>query len=116
MVRVKEWQKNGKKGWEVDLRITLPDGTRVRERVKSPVSSRSGTETWAKKREAQIIAQGGRNKKESEARELAPTLEDFRARYIGEHCEAGRLKPSTIAQKNTILDYYLKPRLGDRRL
>jgi integrase len=115
MVRIKEWKKNGKKGWEVDLRITLPDGTKVRERVKSPASSPSATMRWAQQREAQIIAQGGRDRP-SESLEGVPTLQEFRGRYIKEHCEAGRLKPSTIAQKNTILDYYLKPRLGDRRL
>lgn len=116
MVRVKEWKKNGKKGFEVDLRITLPDGTRIRERVKSPATSASKTVNWAKQREAQIIAQGGRSKNKGNGPAPVPTLQEFRARYIEEHCEAGRLKPSTIAQKNTILDFYLKPRLGDRPL
>jgi hypothetical protein len=52
MVRVKEWKRNGKQGWEVDLRLIMPDGKRFRERVKSPVTSRSGTVRWAQAREA----------------------------------------------------------------
>jgi integrase len=43
-------------------------------------------------------------------------VEEFWSRYIKEYCEANRLKPSTVAQKNAVLDFYVKPRLGDRRL
>jgi integrase len=114
MVRVKEWKKNGKAGWEVDIRLTLPDGSRHRERVKSPVSSKSGTVRWAQQREAQLHAQGGR--KPEKATVQVPTLLEFKTRYIEEYCEANRLKPSTVAQKSSVIDYYLKPRLGDRPL
>jgi integrase len=109
MVRIKEWKRNGKKGWEVDLRITLPDGTRMRERVKSPVSSRSGTETWAKMREATIIEQGGRSE---EKREPVPTLAEFWPRFIEGHCTANREKPSSVHAKQSIYDNHLAPRFG----
>lgn len=117
MVRVKEWKKNGTKGWEVDIRITLPDGSRFRERIKSPVSSRSGTLRWAQQREATLLAHGGLQKEEQVVPAAsAPTLAEFWPRYIGEHCEAGRQKPSTVAQKGAVFEHYLKPRFGERRL
>ena len=67
MVNVKPWKKNGMKGYEVDIRLTLPDGTRLRERVKSPVSSKSGTLRWAQQREAELLAREDR-KPEPEAK------------------------------------------------
>ncbi|MFY3742477.1 tyrosine-type recombinase/integrase [Anaeromyxobacter sp. Red801] len=45
-----------------------------------------------------------------------PTLDAFWPRYVEEYCEANRLKPSTIAQKKVVYDYYLKERLGPRTL
>jgi hypothetical protein len=56
----------GKRGFEVDIRGRLPDGTPYRERVKAPVSTRSAALRWAQQREAAIIAQGGRAPAERE--------------------------------------------------
>jgi integrase len=116
MVRVKEWKKNGSTGWEVDIRVVLPDGRRFRERVKSPVSSKSGSLRWGQQREALLLTQGGRQREEPTEQPAVPTLEKFWSRYVAEHCEAVRLKPSTIAQKEAVFAYYLKPRFGTRRL
>lgn len=110
MVRIKEWKKNGKKGLEVDIRMTLPDGTRVRERLKSPVTSHSGTVRWARQREAEILAQGGRRK---EKREAAPTLAEFWPRFIEGHSTANREKPSSVHAKHSIYENHLAPRFGD---
>ena len=41
-----------KGGWEVDIRVVTPDGTRqVRERKHAPVSSRAAATRWAEGRE-----------------------------------------------------------------
>ena len=48
------------KGWEVDLAVRLPDGTRVRERVKAPVTGRSAAFRWAQDREAAIYSGAGK--------------------------------------------------------
>lgn len=43
-------------GWEVDLLLRMPDGTRIRERVKSPVTGKSAAIRWAQEREAAIYS------------------------------------------------------------
>src|SRR3954453_22451589 len=70
---------------EVDIRVRLPDGTRHRERVKSPVQSRSGAKRWGEERERFLAINGVTQKKE------VPTLEDFETRFISQHIEANRL-------------------------
>lgn len=102
-------------GWEYHLKFRFPSGELFEERKKSPVRGRGDTERYAQNRMAHILRFGKPAEEEAKS-DAVPTLEQFRARYIEEYCEANRLKPSTIAQKNAILDYYLKPRLGDRRL
>ena len=46
-VRVTQYRTGG---WEVDIRVVLPDGTRQRERRKLSLSSRSGARRWAEAR------------------------------------------------------------------
>jgi integrase len=111
-VRLKEWKKNGKTGWEVDLRITLPDGSRPRERVKSPVSSKSGTMRWAQQREAEILAQGGRTPKVPKAE--APTVEAFSQEFLT--FSGTNNKPSTVHAKEWMLRVHLLPYFGSTRL
>lgn len=93
------------------LKLKLPNGELYEERKKSPVSGKSTTQRYAEERARHLVRFGIPDKIAT-----VPTVEEFRARYIREHCEASRLKPSTIAQKNVILDHYIKSRLGDRRL
>jgi len=39
-------------GWEIDIRVVTPDGTRqLRERKRAPMSSRSAAGRWAESRE-----------------------------------------------------------------
>jgi hypothetical protein len=112
MVRIKEWKKNGKKGLEVDIRITLADGTRVRERVKSPVSSKSGTVRWAQQREAEILARGGCE--EAAAPAPVPTVAAFAEKFLT-YSETNN-KPSTVYAKRWMLRTHLIPSFGDTRL
>ena len=103
-------------GWEYHIKLVLPDGRKFEERKKSPVQGKTNTQRHADNRAAHVLRFGRLPQEAQDATSVVPTLEEFRSRYVEEYCEANRLKPSTIAQKNTILDHYLKPRLGDRRL
>ena len=52
---------------EVDIRVRLPDGTRHRERVKSPVQSKSGAKRWGEERERYLALHGRAQPKEGGA-------------------------------------------------
>lgn len=104
-------------GWEVEVRVLLPDGTRVRERKKSPVSTKSGSKRWGERREKALVEERSRPKPEpSESREEVPTLAEFVPRFLENHALANRQKPSTVAAKETILRVHLIPNLGSKRL
>jgi hypothetical protein len=45
-------------GWEVDIRVELPDGTMVRERKKAPSTSKSAAQRWAEARERVLLVHG----------------------------------------------------------
>jgi len=49
-VKVRRYHKRGKSGWEVDIVLKMPDGEVLRERVKAPVSSKSGAKYWGEQR------------------------------------------------------------------
>ena len=98
-------------GWEVDIRVVLPDGSRRRERKKLALSSKSGVRRWAEARERELLAHGP-----ATARKEVPTLDEFAPRFIDGHARANRHKPSGIAAKETILRVHLIPRLGRKRL
>jgi integrase len=101
-------------GWEVDLALRLPDGTRIRERVKAPVAAKSAALRWAQEREAVILAQHGRRPK-PETRK-APTLSEFKPRFIEGHVKANRLKPSSAEAYESIFRNHLMPTFGELRL
>lgn len=112
MVRIEEWKKNGKKGLEVDIRVTLPDGKRIRERRKSPASGKEATRRWAQQREAEILAQGGRKPRSPKAE--APTVEAFSQEFLT--FSKTNNKPSTVAAKEWMLRVHLLPYFGRMRL
>ena len=65
--------RNG--GWEVDIRVELPDGTKRRVRKRAPVSSKSAALRWAQAREkALLVRVPTRRRKE------VPTLSEFAPR------------------------------------
>lgn len=45
-----------------------------------------------------------------------PTLAEFKQRYLDEFCRANRQKPSTLIQKERVIDHYLTPRYGRKKL
>jgi integrase len=98
---------------EVDISIAMPDGTIHRERKKSPVTSKSGTERWAQAREREIILAGTAPKA---PKAKVPTLNDFWPKFIDGHCKANKQKPSGIESKEYHFRQYLGPVLGKLRL
>ena len=99
-------------GWlQVDIRVRLPDGTRYRERLKTPVQSKSAARRWAEERERYLALNGPKQPKKE-----VPTLEDFESRFISEHVEANQLKPSTAASYKSRLKLHIRPALGRLRL
>ncbi len=124
-VRVTQWRKNGKQGWEVDILFRWPDGTRYRERKKAPVTSESGARRWGQQREAHLMSAG----KDAVEKSLAPqppppkpgsssvpTVSDFAPRFIRGYAKAGQQKQSGIDAKESILKHHILPRLGGKRL
>ena len=98
-------------GWEVDIIVQLPDGSRHRERTRVSHSSKSAARAWGHERERHLMLHGpGAAKKE------VPTLTEFAPRFVDGHTRANRQKPSGIANTLSILKWHLVPALGARRL
>src|SRR6266851_2394398 len=98
-------------GWEVDITVRLPNGSRRRERSKAPVSSKSAAVRWGEDRERHLLQHGPAQPKKE-----VPTLEQFAPRFIAEHPVANRHKASGIAAKQMIVRVHLVPALGEHRL
>ena len=112
-VKVRAYRRGG---WEVDIRVELPDGRRVRERKRAPVSSRSAAVRWGEGRERVLFARLLRPPNADERSKEVPTLREFAARFLDGHARANRQKPSGIASKETILRVHLIPFLGHKKL
>jgi integrase len=105
-----------KGGWEIDIRVVTPDGTRqLRERRRSPLSSRSAAMRWAEGRERTLF-QRLMDPAQHTPRKEALTLRAFAPRFMDGHARANRQKPSGIAAKEMILRVHLLPALGHKKL
>ena len=104
-------------GWEVDIHVILPNGTRARSRTRKR-TSKSAALRWGLSRERAWLMDGlPHPRKEVPAPEKeVPTLEGFAERFVDGSARANREKPSSIAAKEMILRVHLVPRLGARRL
>jgi len=107
-VKVRPYRRGG---WEVDITVPLPDGSRRRERKRVPASSRSAALRWGEMRERELVIRGVQKR-----RKEVPTLEGFAERFLDGYARANRQKPSGIAGKATILNTHLKPILGAKKL
>lgn len=101
----------GNGGFEVDIRLRLPNGQKHRERRIFPKLSKSAAKRWGEDRERHLLLHGP----PQPAREV-PTLEEFAPRFIDGHARANRQKPSGIASKETIIRVHLVPLLGSKKL
>src|SRR3954467_15937847 len=102
-------------GWEVDIRIALPDGTVLRERRKAPTASKSAAQRWAEARE-RVLLVNGKPDRAKEVLRPPTTLREFAPRFLEGHAKANRLKASGIASKECALRIHLVPALGDKPL
>jgi hypothetical protein len=103
-------------GWEVDIRVVTPDGTRkLRERKRAPMSSRNAVVRWAEGRERVLFDRVMHPPQHTKPKEV-PTFQEFAPRFVDGHARANRQKPSGIAQKTAILRLYLIPMFGRKRL
>ena len=109
-VRVVPYQ--GKRGgWEVDIRVRLPNGNKHRERRTISHGSKSAAKRWGQDRERHLLQHGPAQPKKE-----APTLEEFKDRFLDGYARANRQKPSGIVAKESILTVHLVPLLGAKKL
>src|SRR6188472_765957 len=103
-------------GWEVDIRVVLPDDSEHRQRRKAPVASKSAALRWAEDREREWYYQLTHPKPRNEPTQEVPILRDFAPRFLDGHARANREKASGIAAKEMILRVHLVPALGAKKL
>jgi len=101
--------------WEVDVRITLPDGAEYRERRKAPVSGKAAALRWGQERERWLIQHPLETCAKQQKKEV-PTLGEFGPRFLEGYAVANQQKPSGIAGKESVLRAHLLPLLGGKRL
>lgn len=102
-------------GWEVDIRIPLPDGTDIRERRKAPATSKPAAQKWGEARERVLLVHGKPKPASKEVQQI-PTLKEFAPRFLDGYAKANRLKPSGAASKETAIRVHLLPQFGDTPL
>ena len=107
-VKIRSYRRGG---WEVDITSRLPNGSRLRERSKAPVSSKAAAYRWGQDRERHLLQHGPPQPKKE-----VPTLEEFSPRFLDGHARANRQKPSGIAAKESIIRVHLIPILGSKKL
>jgi hypothetical protein len=103
-------------GWEVDIRLVLPDDSEHRLRRKAPVTTRNAAQRWGEGRERELFRQLTHPQAKCEQPKEVPTLETFWERFVDGYARANRQKPSGIAAKETIGKVHLIPLLGTRQL
>jgi integrase len=109
MIRVVPYQ--GKRGgWEVDIRLRLPNGRRHRERRVVSHSSKSAAKRWGQDRERHLLKHGP-----AQSTKEVPTLAEFKETFL-DYAKTERDKPSTIASKDSIVRCHVVPIVGDVRL
>jgi integrase len=107
-VKVRRYRRGG---WEVDIRVLLPDGTLRRERKRNSLSSKNAAQRWGEARERELLIHGA-----PKPRKEVATLEEFVQSFLDGHVRANRQKPSGLANKSSIFKVHLVPFLGKKKL
>jgi hypothetical protein len=117
-VKVRQWKRGKRVGFEVDIRFTYPDGTPFRRRIKAPVESKSAAKRWGEAKERELLMRPSPIflEQQEEKRKEVPTLKEFKPKYMENYSKANREKASSLHGKERIFDNHLLPRLGDKRL
>jgi len=95
---------------EADVKM-LVEGQEVRRRWKSPHTSRTATERWAREKARAFLT--GRAAKEKEP---APAFGEYAVRFVVDHIRACKLAPSTAEHLHTTLKQHLVPMFGHLRV
>lgn len=103
-IAVRRNERSAAGGWVIDLRITLPNLAKVRERVTIKAANKTEAKVWAAKRKEQILSQGGLV---APVTKEIPTLATFWPRFIEGHAKANQQKPSQIATLERIWKKHL---------
>lgn len=117
-IKIREWKRGSKVGFEVDIRFTYPDGSPFRRRYKAPVESKSAAKRWGDAREAELLRAPSPNVLrvlQAEKKEVL-TVRDFGPRFVENDAKANRQKASSIRAKELILQNHIYPLLGDTKL
>ena len=77
-------------GWEVDIRLVLPDDSEHRQRRKAPVSTRLAAQRWGEAREREWYHRLTHPQPKLEVPKEVPTLETFWSRFVDGHVRANR--------------------------
>ena len=86
-------------GWEVDIRVVSPDGTRHNASASARRFRRaSAVGRWAEARE-RVLFERLLDPPKDQPRKEVPTLQEFAPRFVDGHARANRQKPSGIASK-----------------
>jgi integrase len=125
-IKVREWKRGKKVGFEVDIRFTYPDGVPYRRRIKAPVESKSAAKRWGEAKERDLLMRPVPtrpdtrprlpDKQDQAERKEIPTLKEFGPRFVDGYARANRQKASTVFTKERILALHLFPTLGHRKL
>jgi integrase len=91
--------------------MMLVGGEEVRRRWKSPHTSRTSTERWAREKARAFLT--GRVAREKEP---APMFAEFAVRFVADHVRACRLRPSTAANMQMNIKQHLIPMFGALRV
>jgi integrase len=109
-VTVRPYRAGEKKGWEVDIRLVYPDGSKGRERRKAPVSARSAALRWGQARERELLLAWSRPKKKD-----VPSFRDFVPDFMANHAKVNN-KPSEVTAKDKNFRVHLLPAFGSFKL
>jgi len=112
---VRTYEKNSR--FMVEIRFRWPEDRSVyRERVRSPVASKTGSQRWGEERERSLLRAGKVVATPPPEVKEVPTFRDFTSRYMDNHSRANREKASSIAAKESIFKHHLLPGVGHKRL
>jgi len=120
MITLRPW-KGTKRQYEADITLRAPDGRKIRQRIKVPVSGKTNAERWARAREQELLAQllapspEHEPPTDTEPRPPKPTLREFAGTFI-QCCKADRLSMNTLINYELHLRLHILPVLGERRL
>jgi integrase len=97
-------------GFEVNIRLRLPNGRRHRERRVVSHASKSAARHWAENRERHLLRHGP-----AEPHKEVPTVAEFKETFL-DYAKTEREKPSAVVSKASIIRCHLVPAIGDVRL